>query len=261
MYGYTYFLKFSYINDSGDLMEEHFYMSEKIRMDTRPDGMVSSAKFDYNWVDGRKLYYYRRTYKEGVSVGEKIEYEGAISFGIGSIREGSEIFTILDANYYVTLVDGVTVVYTPQNLARFVRPQLHQAYIPDYETYNYPYYFKYEGKTGNSPVYTWRVYCTQKPRFHDLGNGTSGLEWHFSWANYVPIEYMRFNDSTGQGPFYNESIGISFYGYDYTFRLIEANYIVRHIDGETLYYNPYKFRRRRIVRRYSAAEERLIPTP
>ena len=152
--------------------------------------------------------------------------------------------------------------YTTQNLARFVRPQLYQVHIPNYETFGYPYYFKYEGKSGSSPILTWRVYCTQKPRFYDNGSGTSGLQWHFSWANYVPIDYMTFNDSTGQGPYYREGvIGTSFYGYDYTFRLIEANYIVRHIDGETLYYNPYKFKRRRILHQYSAAEERLIPTP
>ena len=43
------------------------------------------------------------------------------NMGIGPLSN----FEILDANYYVTLLDGVTVVYTPQNLARFERPQLH----------------------------------------------------------------------------------------------------------------------------------------
>ena len=31
-------------------------------------------------------------------------------------EETVDKFEILDANYYVTLLDGVTVVYTPQNL-------------------------------------------------------------------------------------------------------------------------------------------------
>lgn len=112
-YGYPYFLKISFIDSDEHLKEYNLYMSEKLRMDTRPDGEISSANFLSTWVDGRKLYYYLRTYRDGVLVNETIYDTGAISVGIGSTSENAPIFTIVAANYYVTLVDGLTVVYSP----------------------------------------------------------------------------------------------------------------------------------------------------
>ena len=88
-------------------------------MDYRQDN-TATVNFRTEWVDGRRMAYYSQTYRNGILVDERTRVSIS-SMIIGPINN----FEILDANYYVTLLDGVTVVYTPQSLAKFERPQLH----------------------------------------------------------------------------------------------------------------------------------------
>ncbi len=117
-YGYPYYFFFRF-SSKGYVYEYRYYTTEKFRVDYRQDNKVS-IRFDSEWVDGRKMAYYLQVYRNGILVTEETRVSG-YSMGIGPLNN----FEILSANYYVTLLDGVTVVYTPQSLAKFERPQLH----------------------------------------------------------------------------------------------------------------------------------------
>lgn len=113
-YPYYFFYRHSV---GSTVYENRYYTTEKFRVDYRQDNKVAIS-FRYGWV-GRRMTYYLRVYRNGILVDE--ETASASTMIIGPVKN----FEILDANYYVTLLDGVTVVYTPQSLARFERPQLH----------------------------------------------------------------------------------------------------------------------------------------
>ena len=117
-YGYPYYFFFRY-SSKGYVYECRYYTTEKFRVDYRQDNKVS-IRFDLEWADGRRMSYYLQEYKKGILVNEKTRVSIS-GMTIGPLDN----FEILSANYYVTLLDGVTVVYTPQSLAKFERPQLH----------------------------------------------------------------------------------------------------------------------------------------
>ena len=114
-YPYYFFFRFS----MGEYVYEHrYYTTEKFRVDYQQDNKAT-ANFSSEWVDGRRMAYYLQIYINGILVDEETSY--SIYMSRGPVNN----FEILGANYYVTLLDGVTVVYTPQSLAKFERPQLH----------------------------------------------------------------------------------------------------------------------------------------
>ncbi len=116
-FGYPYYFFFRYSIGS-TVCEERYYTTEKFRLYYQQDNKVT-INFREEWVDGRRMAYYAQSYRNGILVNERTD--SVRSMSIGSLSN----FAILAANYYVTLLDGVTVVYTPQSLARFERPQLH----------------------------------------------------------------------------------------------------------------------------------------
>jgi len=116
-YGYPYYFFFRYSAGS-TVYERRYYTTEKFRVDYRENNKAD-IRFDSEWVDGRRMVYYLQVYRNGIFYREETD-------SVSYIRYGSfNNFEILGANYYVTLLDGVTVVYTPQGLAKFERPQLH----------------------------------------------------------------------------------------------------------------------------------------
>ena len=116
-FGYPYYLFYRY--SAGSTVYEHrYYTTEKFRVEYQQNNTVA-IRFDSEWVDGRRMAYYLQVYRNGIFYREE-------TASVSYIRLGSfNNFEILGANYDVTLLDGVTVVYTPQSLARFERPQLH----------------------------------------------------------------------------------------------------------------------------------------
>ena len=117
-FGYPYYLFYRF--SVGSTVYEHrYYTTEKFRVDYRQDN-TATVNFRYEWVDGRRMAYYLQTYRNGILVDERTMVSVS-TMQIGPVKN----FEILGANYYVTLLDGVTVVYTPQSIARFERPQLH----------------------------------------------------------------------------------------------------------------------------------------
>ena len=118
-FGYPYY--FFYRQSAGSTVFEcRYYTTEKFRVDQQNNTVT--IRFRTEWVDGRRMAYYLLRYRNGILYDEKTVVSiSSMSIGPMSMDK----FVILDANYYVTLLDGVTVVYTPQNLARFERPQLH----------------------------------------------------------------------------------------------------------------------------------------
>lgn len=116
-FGYPYYLFYRY--SAGSTVYEHrYYTTEKFRVDYQENNTVA-IRFDSEWVDGRRMAYYLQVYRNGIFYREE-------TASVSYIRLGSfNNFEMLDANYYVTLLDGVTVVYTPQSFAKFERPQLH----------------------------------------------------------------------------------------------------------------------------------------
>jgi len=117
-FGYPYYFFYRYSVGS-TVYERRYYITEKFRVDYRENN-TATVNFRSEWVDGRRMAYYLRTYRNGILVDEKT-MPSTSTMVIGPLNN----FEILDANYPVTLLDGVTVVYTPQSLARFERPQLH----------------------------------------------------------------------------------------------------------------------------------------
>ena len=116
-FGYPYYLFYRY--SAGSTVWEHrYYTTEKFRVEYQQNNTVTIS-FDSDWVDDRRMAYYLQEYRNGILDREVQGF--LIWYGIGPLNN----FEILDANYYVTLLDGVTVVYTPQSLAKFERPQLH----------------------------------------------------------------------------------------------------------------------------------------
>lgn len=119
-FGYPYYFFYRYSSGS-NAYEYRYYTTEKFRVDYRENNTVAII-FRSEWVDDRRMAYYLQKYRDGILVEE--ETMASVSgMGIGPLPLDN--FEILDANYYVTLLDGITVVYTPQSLARFERPQLH----------------------------------------------------------------------------------------------------------------------------------------
>ncbi len=100
-YGYPYYLFCSYLG-----YEYRYYSTEKFRVDYQENNTVA-IRFNSEWVDGRIMAWYLQIYENGILIDERTG--ASISIGIGPIDN----FEILDANYYVTLLDGVTVVYSP----------------------------------------------------------------------------------------------------------------------------------------------------
>ena len=117
-FGYPYYFFFRYSTGS-TVFERRYYITEKFRVDYRQNN-TATVNFRSEWVDDRRMAYYLQTYRNGILVKEETRVSIS-AMGIGPLNN----FEILDANYHVTLLDGVTVVYTPQSLARFERPQLH----------------------------------------------------------------------------------------------------------------------------------------
>lgn len=115
-YPYYFFCRFS---AGSTVYERRYYTTEKFRVDYRQDN-TATVNFRSEWVDGRRMAYYLQEYRNGILVNESSGVSIS-TMAIGPLNN----FVILDANYYVTLLDGVTVVYTPQSLAKFERPQLH----------------------------------------------------------------------------------------------------------------------------------------
>ena len=105
-YGYPYYFFYRYSVGS-TAYEERYYTTEKFRVDYRENNKVT-IRFVSEWVDGRRIAYYVQKYRNGILVNEKtmVSVSGV---GIGPLDN----FEILAANYYVTLLDGLTVVYSP----------------------------------------------------------------------------------------------------------------------------------------------------
>lgn len=119
-FGYPYY--FFYRQSVGSIVWEYrYYTTEKFRVEYQQNNTVT-IRFRSEWVDDRRMAYYLLRYMNGILYDEKTSASiSGMSIGPISLDK----FEILDANYDVTLLDGVTVVYTPQSLARFERPQLH----------------------------------------------------------------------------------------------------------------------------------------
>lgn len=102
-YGYPYYLFCRCFSGR----EYRYYTTEKFRVTYNENNTVSIS-FNSEWVDGRRMAYYLQIYENGILIDERT---GAfiLSYAVGPINN----FEILDANYYVTLLDGVTVVYSP----------------------------------------------------------------------------------------------------------------------------------------------------
>jgi hypothetical protein len=119
-FGYPYYF-FYRISVGSIVWEVRYYTTEKFRVDYRENNTIT-VNFRSEWVDDRRMTHYLQEYRNGILYDEKT----AVSISGMAIGPMSmDKFEILDANYYVTLLDGVTVVYTPQSLAKFERPQLH----------------------------------------------------------------------------------------------------------------------------------------
>lgn len=117
-FGYPYY--FFYRQSVGsNVWEYRYYTTEKFRVEYQQDNTVT-IRFRSEWVDDRRMTYYLQEYRNGILWKESSG--GPLS---GMVIGPMNNLEILDANYYVTLLDGVTVVYTPQSLAKFERPQLH----------------------------------------------------------------------------------------------------------------------------------------
>lgn len=119
-FGYPYYLFYRTSVDS-IVWELRYYTTEKFRVEYQQNNTIT-IRFRSEWVDDRRMTYYLQEYRNGILDRER---SGGPSYSIGIGPIPLDKFEILDANYYVTLLDGVTVVYTPQNLAKFERPQLH----------------------------------------------------------------------------------------------------------------------------------------
>ena len=117
-FGYPYYFFFRFSMESY-VYECRYYTTEKFRVDYQQDNKAT-ANFSSEWVDGRRMAYYLQIYINGILVDEETRVS-MLYMQTGPVDN----FEILGANYYVTLLDGVTVVYTPQSLERFERPQLH----------------------------------------------------------------------------------------------------------------------------------------
>lgn len=105
-YGYPYYF-FCRYSVGSTVYEDRYYTTEKFRVDYRENNTVAIC-FRSEWVDGRRMAYYLQTYRNGILVDERTM--PSISYTtIGPMDN----FEILGANYYVTLLDGVTVVYSP----------------------------------------------------------------------------------------------------------------------------------------------------
>lgn len=104
-YGYPYYLFYRY--SAGSTVYEHrYYTTEKFRVDYQEDNRAAII-FRSEWVDGRGMAYYLQVYRNGIFYREETD-------SVSYIRLGSfNNFEILGANYDVTLLDGVTVVYSP----------------------------------------------------------------------------------------------------------------------------------------------------
>lgn len=105
-YGYPYYF-FCRFSAGGYVYEERYYTTEKFRVDYQQDNKVAIS-FRSEWVDGRRMAYYLQSYRNGILVDERT----VVSMS-GMTRGPLDNFEILGANYYVTLLDGVTVVYSP----------------------------------------------------------------------------------------------------------------------------------------------------
>lgn len=105
-YGYPYYFFYRFSLGS-TVFECRYYTTEKFRVDYRQDN-TATVNFRYEWVDGRRMAYYLQVYRNGILVDE----ETGVSM-LYMQRGPVDDFEILDANYYVTLLDGVTVVYSP----------------------------------------------------------------------------------------------------------------------------------------------------
>ena len=118
-FGYPYY--FFYRSSVGSIVwERRYYTTEKFRVEYQQNTIT--IRFRYEWVDGRGMMHYSQRYRNGILDQER---SGGPSYSMTIGPIPLDEFEILDANYYVTLLDGVTVVYTPQSLAKFERPQLH----------------------------------------------------------------------------------------------------------------------------------------
>lgn len=119
-FGYPYYFFYRTSVDS-IVWEDRYYTTEKFRVEYQQNNTITIS-FDTEWVDGRRMTYYLQDYRNGILYDEKTSaHISGMAMGPISLDK----FEILDANYCVTLLDGVTVVYTPQSLAKFERPQLH----------------------------------------------------------------------------------------------------------------------------------------
>lgn len=119
-FGYPYYFFYRTSVDS-IVWELRYYTTEKFRVEYQQNNTIT-IRFRSEWVDNRRMTYYLQRYRDGILDQES---SGGPSYSIGIGPIPLDKFEILDANYYVTLLDGVTVVYTPQSLAKFERPQLH----------------------------------------------------------------------------------------------------------------------------------------
>lgn len=117
-YPYYFFYRFSIM---GYVWEYRYYTTEKFRVEYQQNNTIT-VNFRTEWADGRRMTYYSQRYRDGIL---EQESSGGPSYSMAIGPIPLDNFEILDANYYVTLLDGVTVVYTPQSLAKFERPQLH----------------------------------------------------------------------------------------------------------------------------------------